>query len=170
MTNYNKSISLFFFKSIFIMEHKDTKQLTDENPDDFIKFLFGSKVQDKNTIKLELGIPDKDKHIGLHIFEQLIQIFMDGLKYLYGDDGKVNVQDLTKDNIKLMKQYYLSIGYKLIFEIFDRTNYIAKPNMFMEHTLIKDNTMLDEFYYELLSETVEHKIPIMYRVSFKFIQ
>ena len=153
------------------MDNKDTEYKEDKEPDDFIKFLFGKKPQEKNTIKLELGIPDKDKHIGLHIFEQLIQIFMDGLKYLYGnDDGKINVQDLTEDNIKLMKQYYLSIGYKLIFETFDRTNYVAKPNIFMEHNLIKENSMLNEFYYELLSETVEHKIPVMYRVSFKFIQ
>ena len=42
--------------------------------------------------------------------------------------------------------------------------------MFMDHKLIKKNTMLNEFYYEVLSETVEHKIPIIYRVSFKFIQ
>ena len=152
------------------MENKDTQYKTDEKPDDFIEFLFNNKPQDKNSIKLELGIPDKDKHIGLHIFEQLIQIFVDGLRYLYGDDGKVNIQDLSEDNIDLMKQYYLSIGYKLIFETFDKTNYVAKPNMFMEHKLIKENTMLDEFYYEVLSETVEHKIPIMYRVSFKFIQ
>ena len=152
------------------MENKDTQYKSDEKPDDFIEFLFNNKPQDKNSIKLELGIPDKGKHIGLHIFEQLIQIFVDGLRYLYGDDGKVNIQDLSEDNIDLMKQYYLSIGYKLIFEIFDKTNYVAKPNMFMEHKLIKENTMLDEFYYEVLSETVEHKIPIMYRVSFKFIQ
>ena len=152
------------------MENKDTQYKSDEKPDDFIEFLFSKNPQDENTIKLELGIPNKNKHIGLHIFEQLIQIFVDGLRYLYGDDGKVNIQNLSEDNIELMKQYYLSIGYKLIFETFDKTNYIAKPNMFMEHKLIKKNTMLNEFYYEVLSETVEHKIPIIYRVSFKFIQ
>ena len=152
------------------MENKDTKYKSDEKPSDFIEFLFSKNPQDKNSIKLELGMPEKDKHIGLHIFQQLIQIFVDGLRYLYGDDNKVNIQDLCEDNIKLMKKYYLSIGYKLIFETFDKTNYVAKPNMFMEHNLIKKNTMLNEFYYEVLSETVEHKIPIIYRVSFKFIQ
>ena len=55
-------------------------------------------------------------------------------------------------------------------ETFDKTNYDPKPNVFMEHDLIKDDTMLDEFYYEVLSETVDHKIPIIYRVRFKFIQ
>jgi hypothetical protein len=152
------------------MENKDTEYKEDNEPDDFIKFLFGKTPQEKNTIKLELGMPEKNKHIGLHIFEQLIQVFVDGLKYLYGDDGKVNIQDLTEENIKLMKRYYLSIGYKLLFETFDKTNYEPKPNVFMEHDLIKEDTMLDEFYYEVLSETVDHKIPIIYRVRFKFIQ
>ena len=152
------------------MESKDTEYLEDNEPDDFIKFLFSKQPQEKNTIKLELGMPEKNKHIGLHIFEQLIQVFVDGLRYLYGDNGKVNIQDLTEDNIELMKKYYLSIGYKLLFETFDKSNYEPKPNVFMEHHLIKEDTMLDEFYYEVLSETVDHKIPIIYRVRFKFIQ
>ena len=49
-------------------------------------------------------------------------------------------------------------------------DYEPKQNVFMEHHLIKEDTMLDEFYYEVLSETVDHKIPIIYRVRFKFIQ
>ena len=152
------------------MEGKDTEYKSDNEPNDFIEFLFGNKPQVKNSIKLELGMPDKNKHIGLHIFEQLLQTFVDGLRYLYGDDGKVNIQNLTDENIDLMKRYYLSIGYKLLFETFDKSNYVAKPNVFMEHDLIQDDTMLDEFYYEVLSETVEHKIPIIYRVRFKFVQ
>ena len=152
------------------MESKDTEYLEDNEPDDFIKFLFSKQPQEKNTIKLELGIPDKNKHIGLHIFEQLIQVFVDGLQYLYGEDGKVNIQALTEENIELMKRYYLSIGYKLLFEVFDKTNYEPKPNVFMEHDLIKKDTPLQDFYYEISSETVDHKIPIVYRVRFKFIQ
>ena len=152
------------------MENKDTEYLEDKEPDDFIKFLFSKQPQEKNSIKLELGIPEKNKHIGLHIFEQLIQVFVDGLRYLYGDNGKVNIQDLTEDNIELMKKYYLSIGYKLVFETFDKTNYEPKPNVFMEHNLIKKDTALQDFYYEVSSETLDHKIPIVYRVRFKFIQ
>ena len=136
------------------MEGKDTEYKEDNEPGDFIKFLFGKNPQKKNTIKLELGMPEKDKHIGLHIFEQLIQVFVDGLKYLYGNEGKVNIQNLTEENIDLMKKYYSSIGYKLIFETFDKSNYDAKPNVFMEHNLIKEDTMLHEFYYQVLSETV----------------
>ena len=68
-----------------------------------------------------------------------------------------------------MTRYFSSIGYKLIFEIFDRSDYKPKTNLFIDHKLIKSDTMLNEFYYELMSEN-EHQVPIVYRVSFKFIQ
>jgi hypothetical protein len=151
------------------MENKDTKYKTDSKPDDFIKFLFGEKPQQKNTIKLEIDPPERNKHIGLHIFQQLLQIFVDGLRYLYGDDGKVDIQKLSEENIQSMTCYFSSIGYKLVFETFDRSNYEPKPNVFMDHKLIKSDTSLNEFYYELMTEN-EHKMPIVYRVSFKFIQ
>ncbi len=94
------------------METKDTEYKEDKEPDDFIKFLFGNKPQEKNTIKLELGMPEKNKHIGLHIFEQLIQVFVDGLKYLYGDDGTHPLPTITKNNIKPIKKYSLKIRNK----------------------------------------------------------
>ena len=152
------------------MENSETEYKTDSKPEDFIQFLFGKSPEQANTIKLEIDPPERNKHIGLHIFEQLLQIFVDGLKYLYGDDdGKVDIQNLTSENIETMTRYFSSIGYRLIFEIFDKINYKPKPNIFMNHKLIKSDTMLNEFYYELMSEN-EHKMPIVYRISFKFIQ
>ena len=150
------------------MENEDTiyKQ---GNPDDFINFIFSNKPKEKNSVKLELGPCENNIKIGLHIFQELLQIFVDGLKYLYGEDDKVDIQKLTTENIEKMTQYFSSIGYRLIFEIFDRSNYKPKPNVFVDHKLIKPDTMLNEFYYELMSEN-EHKVPIIYRVSFKFIQ
>ena len=139
--------------------------------DDFTIFLFSHKPFEKNSIKLELDPPKKGKHIGLHIFEQLLQIFVDGLKYLYGDgslQGKVNISELTDENIETMKQYFLSIGFHVILDTYDQSNYVAKPDVFMNHILIKENTMLNEFYYEILTED-ENKVKIIYRISFKFL-
>lgn len=151
------------------MENSDTEYKSDSKPEDFIQFLFGKEPQQKNTIKLEIEPPKRNVHIGLHIFQELLQIFVDGLKYLYGEDDKVDIQKLTSENIEMMTRYFSSIGYRLIFETFDRSDYEPKPNVFENHELIKPDTMLNEFYYELMSEN-EHRIPIIYRVSFKFIQ
>ena len=139
--------------------------------DDFTIFLFSHKPFEKNSIKLELDEPEKGKHIGLHIFEQLLQIFVDGLKYLYGDgsvQGKVDISKLTEKNMEKMKQYFLSIGFHVILDTYDQTNYIAKPDIFMFHNLIKEDTMLNEFYYEILTED-ENEVKIIYRISFKFL-
>jgi hypothetical protein len=144
----------------------------DGDGDDFTIFLFSHPVKEPNTIKLELAQPEKGVHIGLHIFQELLQIFVDGLKYFYGQqsdkgDGKVDINNLTEENIDLMKRYFLSIGFQLILDIYTPDDYISKPDIFKDHNLIKENTMLDEYFYEISTYDSDDSEKI-YRVSFKF--
>ena len=140
----------------------------DGDGDDFTIFLFSHPVKEPNTIKLELAPPEKGIHIGLHIFQELLQIFTDGIKYFYSkDDGKVDINSLTEDNIDLMKRYFLSIGFQLILEVFTPENYISKPDIFSDKNLIKENTMLDEYFYEITTYD-SNDMEKIYRVSFKF--
>ena len=144
----------------------------DGDGDDFTIFLFSHPVKEPNTIKLELAQPEKGVHIGLHIFQELLQIFVDGLKYFYGQqsdkgDGKVDINNLTEENIDLMKSYFLSIGFQLILDIYTPDDYISKPDIFKDHNLIKENTMLDEYFYEISTYDSDDSEKI-YRVSFKF--
>lgn len=140
----------------------------DGDGDDFTIFLFSHPVKEPNTIKLELAPPEKGVHIGLHIFQELLQIFTDGIKYFFSkDDGKVDINSLTVDNIDLMKRYFLSIGFQLILDVFTPENYVSKPDVFNDKSLIKENTMLDEYFYEILTYDSNDSEKI-YRVSFKF--
>jgi len=140
----------------------------DGDGDDFTIFLFSHPVKEPNTIKLELSPPEKGVHIGLHIFQELLQIFTDGLKYFYSkDDGKVDINSLSEDNIDLMKRYFLSIGFQLILDVFTPENYISKPDIFNDKSLIKENTMLDEYFYEITTYD-SNDLEKIYRVSFKF--
>ena len=140
----------------------------DGDGDDFTIFLFSHPVKEPNTIKLELAPPEKGVHIGLHIFQELLQIFTDGIKYFYSkDDGKVDINSLSKDNIDLMKRYFLSIGFQLILDVFTPDNYISKPDIFNDKSLIKENTMLDEYFYEITTYD-SNDMEKIYRVSFKF--
>jgi hypothetical protein len=138
----------------------------DGDGDDFTIFLFSHPVKEPNTIKLELAQPERGVHIGLHIFQELLQIFVDGLKYFFSDkdDGKVDINNLTEENIDLMKRYFLSIGFQLILDVFTPDDYISKPDIFKDHSLIRENTMLDEYFYEISTYDSEK----IYRVSFKF--
>jgi hypothetical protein len=141
--------------------------------DDFTIFLFSHGVNEPNSIKLELGPPENGVQIGLHIFQELLQIFVDGLKYLFSDNdkdgdniGKVDIDSLSVDDIDLMKRYFLSIGFKLILDVFDRKDYISRPDIFNDKSLIKENTMLDEYFYEVVTYVDDQEK--IYRVSFKF--
>ena len=138
----------------------------DGDGDDFTIFLFSHPVKEPNTIKLELAPPEKGVHIGLHIFQELLQIFTDGIKYFFSDknNGKVDINNLTLENIDLMKHYFLSIGFQLLIDVFTSENYISKPDIFNDKSLIKENTMLDEYFYEITT----YDLKKIYRVSFKF--
>ena len=65
------------------MENKETEYL-DGDGDDFTIFLFSKKPMKPNTVKLQLNPENKDIHIGLHIFQELLMIFTGGLRYLFG--------------------------------------------------------------------------------------
>ena len=66
-----------------------------------------------------------------------------------------------------MKRYFLSIGFKFILDVFDRKDYISRPDIFNNKSLIKENTMLDEYFYEVVTYDSDDQEKI-YRVSFKF--
>tara|TARA_B100000035_G_scaffold315135_2_gene334052 strand:+ start:788 stop:1225 length:438 start_codon:yes stop_codon:yes gene_type:complete len=133
--------------------------------DEFIKYLYSSEPHPKGTITLESPLDDPNKNINLHIFEQLLMIFVDGLKFFYAnEDGKVNISELTKDNINKMNLYFESMNYKINLEYFETINdYKFKfPNFFKNQEHIKDNTKLEDFYYEVFNEN-----NCVYRISFQ---
>ena len=96
------------------MENEDTEYKSGDH-DSFIKYVFTKNPKPKMTIKLELDPPNPGNNINKHIFEQLLQIFVDGLKFLYGKDNKVDISTLQIENILLMKEYFTSFGIELQF-------------------------------------------------------
>ena len=143
-----------------------TTIIDEEKPDDFIIYMFGSEPKEKASIQLECpDIPPK-KNVNLHIFEQLLMIYVGGLKHLWSDSvGKVDLTKLTEENIHLMKRYFESIDYEVSIQVFDLNNYEFKfPDYFKDQGKITDAIMLNEFFYE--SQGSDTK---MYRISFDFL-
>jgi len=122
--------------------------------DDFIQYLFSDSPKEKGEVVLELPLLDEDKNIGLHIFEQLLMIFVDGLKYFYGENEKVDISKLTEENIQKVNEYFVSMNYKVNLEVFSTMNdYQFKfPNYFKDQKHIKSETILQDFYYEIFNE------------------
>mgnify|MGYP001243857343 FL=1 len=121
---------------------------------DFIRYLFSDSPKEKGTITLELPLLEPNKNIGLHVFEQLLMIFVDGLKYFYGENDKVDINRLTKEDIQRVNEYFLSMDYAVKLEYFPTMNeYQFKfPNYFKNQDKITNDTLLEDFFYETFNE------------------
>ena len=148
------------------MENENTIY-KDNNDEDFIEYLFSSPPQSKGSIKLDFGPPNSGKPLNKHIYEQLLQIFIDGLKYFYGENDKVDITKIDVDNIFIMKEYFSSFNIKLIFSIYNKENYVAKPYIYGNMELEKKLKNLNDFYFQI--EFKKDNKDIYYRISFDFI-
>ena len=146
------------------MENENT-EYKDGDHDSFIEYVFKDSPKEKNSIKLELDPPNKNNNINKHIFEQLLQIFTDGMKYLYSDnDNKVNIASLEINSIFKMKEYFESFGVELIFNMYDQTNYVLKPYIYNNPELYNKSKSVNDFYYEIPLE--KNNKMLVYRISF----
>ena len=145
----------------------DSTEYKEGDHSEFIVYLFSSEPKPRNTIVLESPPLDPHKNRGLHIFEQLLMIFVDGLKYFHGNhENKVDVNTLTKEDISKIKLYFESMGYTSHVDIFETVfEYQFKhPNYFKDKSKITPDTQLDDFYYEIFGTNNR-----VFRVSFSYI-
>jgi len=140
--------------------------LEEENPDDFIIYMFDSEPKPKDSIQLECPDIPEGKNTHLHIFEQLLMIYVGGLKHLWqNEEGAVDLTQLTEDNIGLMKRYFESINYIVNIEVFDLNTYQFRfPDYFKYQDKITKETLLTDLYYETQGQDTN-----MYRISFDFL-
>ena len=146
------------------MENENT-EYKDGDHNSFIEYVFQKEPKEKNSIKLELDSPQEGNNLNKHIFEQLLQIFTDGMKYLYSDnDNKVDIASLEIDSILKMKEYFESFGVELIFNMYDQTNYVLKPYIYNNPELYNKSKSVNDFYYEIPLE--KNNKMLVYRISF----
>ena len=131
---------------------------------DFINYLFSHSPKEKGEVKLELPLNEPGKNLGLHEFEQLLMILVDGLKYFNGENGKVDINNLTENDIQKVNSYFLSMNYEVQLDIFPTLNeYVFKyPNYFKDPKHITKDTELKDYYYEVYG-----KDNCVFRISFK---
>ena len=146
------------------MENENT-EYKDGDHNSFIEYVFQKEPKEKNSIKLELDSPQEGNNINKHIFEQLLQIFTDGMKFLYSDgDNKINIASLEINSILKMKEYFESFGVELIFNMYDQTNYVLKPYIYNNPELYNKSKSVNDFYYEIPLE--KNNQMLVYRISF----
>jgi hypothetical protein len=147
------------------MENEDTEYKSGDH-NSFIKYVFTEDPKPKKTIKLELEPPTSENNLNKHIFEQLLQIFTDGMKHLYGDEnGKVDIASLELDSIIKMKGYFDSFGVELIFNMYNLNNFVYKPYIYDKPELYNKSKSVSEFYYQIPIERKEKEL-FIYRIEF----
>jgi hypothetical protein len=146
------------------MENEDTEYKSGDH-NSFIEYVFTGDPKPKMTIKLELESPNPGNNLNKHIFEQLLQIFSDGMKHLYGgEDGKVDIAGLEIESIIKMKEYFDSFGVELIFNMYNQSDYVMKPYIYNNPELYNKSKSVNEFYYEIPLE--KDNSMLIYRISF----
>ena len=146
------------------MENKDTEYKTGDH-NSFIEYVFTKDPKPKKTIKLELDPPNPGNNLNRHIFEQLLQIFTDGMKHLFaGEDGKLDIASLEINSIIKMKEYFSSFGVELIFNMYNLKNFVFKPYIYDKPELYNKSKSVEEFYYQIPIE--KEKEQFIYRIGF----
>ena len=148
------------------MENENTVY-KDDSEESFIEYVFSNKPQEKGVIKLECGLPEEGKPFNKHMYEQLLQIFVEGLKFLWGNEDKVNLKDLTIENISLMQEYFLSFNVDLQFNMFLESEYIFKPYIYGNPVLEKKYTKISDYFYQVIVNKDDKNW--YYRISFELI-
>ena len=148
------------------MENENTVY-KDDSEESFIEYVFSNKPQEKGVIKLECGLPEEGKPFNKHMYEQLLQIFVEGLKFLWGNEDKVNLKDLTIENISLMQEYFLSFNVDLQFNMFLESEYIFKPYIYGNSVLEKKYTKISDYFYQVIVNKDDKNW--YYRISFELI-
>uniref|UniRef100_A0A6C0C850 Uncharacterized protein n=1 Tax=viral metagenome TaxID=1070528 RepID=A0A6C0C850_9ZZZZ len=147
------------------MENENTEYKSGDH-NSFIEYVFKNSPKEKNSIKLELDPPNPGNNFNKHVFEQLLQIFTDGMKYLYSDeDGKLDIASLEIDSILKMKEYFESFGIELIFNMYDKNNYVMKPYIYNNPELYNKSQKVSDFFYEIPLEKENEMF--IYRIAFE---
>tara|TARA_B110001469_G_scaffold127841_1_gene151064 strand:- start:9970 stop:10401 length:432 start_codon:yes stop_codon:yes gene_type:complete len=95
------------------MNHIGEKELGLE---ELVDTLFNNPPKDPKSFSI--SFVNKDSITDLkEVFENLLILFTEGMKILYGNNGKVNLDTLTENDINNYNKYMNSIGLKLLVDI-----------------------------------------------------
>ena len=104
--------------------------------------LFSKPIQPPHSINLQFVDPNKNLD-QKDLVQILSLILAEGLKYFFGNNGKIDLLLITEDNFKLINQYFNSFGMTVYYNITTGKPYnVFPPNAFED--IITLRTMKDK--------------------------
>lgn len=128
--------------------------------DNFISFIFNNEPKSIKSINLEFQTNNlKD------LFEDLLDIFTQGMIIKYGVNNKVDLSKLNEQNIINFNKYFNSFGINLniLIEQYNLYNTEKYSNLKYTNININQNTKLEDLKLPFLSNN------IVYIISFNLI-
>lgn len=101
---------------------------------DFSDFISNDQSNDPSS-NLEEYPSDPSKEL----FQQLLMIFTEGMKYFYGDkNGKVDLSTITQNDFDKINKYFNSFGFKIFYNILpinsdNDTYYVVQKKELKDH-------------------------------------
>ena len=83
-------------------------------------YQIAEKVFSSETIDTNYSFEDLDLKT---LFEMLLIIVTEGLKKFYGKNNKINIAELTDDNISNINSYLKKIGVKTILKTYNNSSW-----------------------------------------------
>ena len=122
---------------------------------DLAKKVFTEKPKEAKNYQLSfdaLGLKD--------MYEMLLTFLVEGLKMKWGVDGKINMNNLSNDDLLLIDKYMKSVGIKVNLDILTQENYDLIKNIMIPYDkyIIRQNTKLCEMKYPLRCGNLYHVI------------
>lgn len=130
-------------------------------PEDLANYLFYELPAEPCSLKLLPYSHDMDKDAASFLFEMLITIYMEGMmegKRLYkmlqtktssvpeDDDKKIDVLNLTIENLYLCEQWIKSLGFMIYIEENNEDEYVQTAHDYCK-ILLRDNPNDTGFFY-----------------------
>ena len=126
--------------------------------DNFIDKIFTNEIKDPKTYNLSVNISNLKE-----IFEMLLMVFTKGMKILYGNNGVVDLKNISESEFNVVKDYFMSMGYKLIVAVYSESEYFSNNITKYADIIINKNTKLTELKLPFKSDNV------IYVISFDFM-
>ena len=104
----------------------DENNIIENDLDNIINNIFLNSPQDPKSIQL---IFDDDIKNDESLFKKLVEILVKGMKILFSNDNEtVNLQELTDNDFLKLKQYFMSFGFNIIYDINNQPQIESKNN------------------------------------------
>lgn len=91
-----------------------------------------------------------------NLYQSLLMIFTEGMKILYGKNGKVDLLNLSEENFIKFNMYMQSIHVDCTYKIYEEMEY---EKMYRENFMIKNKSKLSDYRFKL---KVSNKIFVLF--------